>query len=62
MKQFSIHKVNKPALQGKLRGADADEVADVSKLDAEGGDTSIVRMNAHNRSGEEQPSSLSIEE
>jgi len=64
MKQFSIHKVNKPALQSKLRGAgaEADEVADVTKLDAEGGNVSTVGMNFHSRSGEEQPSLLSIEE
>jgi hypothetical protein len=41
----------------------ADEVADVSKLGAEGGDYSTVGgVNIYNRNGEEQPSLLSIEE
>lgn len=51
MKQFSIHKVNKPVLgQNRGGGAMADEVADVSKLGADGGDVSTY---GGNRNGEE---------
>lgn len=40
MKQFSIHKVNKPVLgQNRGGGAMADEVADVSKHGADGDST-----------------------
>ena len=39
-------------------GADADEVADVSKVGADGEGT----LGGYNRNGEEQPSLLSAEE
>ncbi len=43
MKQFSIHKVNKPVLgQSRGGGAMADEVADVSRHGADGGDVSTM--------------------
>ena len=61
MKQFSIHKVNKPVLatKSKFGGIVADEVADASKGGVEGGDDTY---NGNNRNGEEQPSLLSVEE
>ena len=54
MKQFSIHKVNKPVMQGKSRagGMDADEAADISKLGPDGDGYGY----------NEQPSLLSVEE
>jgi hypothetical protein len=52
MKQFSIHKVNKPVLQGKFKGgAVADEVADVSKVGVDGGEGTVGGHNHFN--GEE---------
>lgn len=62
MKQFSIHKVNKPVMgiRSKYGSANvADEVADVSKVGVEGRE-GTVRGNFGN--GEEQPSLLSAEE
>ena len=62
MKQFSIHKVNKPAMGGRSKYGSAnvaDEVADVSKGGADGGE-GTVRGGQGN--GEEQPSLLSVEE
>lgn len=62
MKQFSIHKVNKPVLVGKYRTGTggADEVVDDSKVGADG----LVDTNGagHGYTGEEQPSLLSVEE
>jgi hypothetical protein len=65
MKQFSIHKVNKPALSGKYRTGgtnEADEVADVSKVGGDGGDGNTNGGNNYYNHGEEQPSLLSIDE
>jgi hypothetical protein len=62
MKQFSIHKVNKPSMgiRSKYGSATvADEVADVSKGGVEGGEGTT---GGNNRNGEEQPSLLSVEE
>lgn len=58
MKQFSIHKVNKPVMQGKSKvgGYGADEEADISKLGADGEGT------GYGYNGQEQPSLLSVEE
>lgn len=57
MKQFSIHKVNKPAL-GSRRGQHGDEAADVSKSNAFEG--LAEGDNGHHE--HEQPSMLSVEE
>lgn len=66
MRQFSIHKVNKPTLQGKVRGGgaeSADEAMEVSYHGANGGDRGTVGgVNVQSRGGEEQPSLLSNEE
>lgn len=62
MKQFSIHKINKPGLGKKSNYGTtgvADEVADVSKVGVDG-EEGTGRGN--NRNGEEQPSLLSVEE
>lgn len=62
MKQFSIHKVNKPVMGGRSgygSATVADEVADVSTGGADGGE---VTAGGHYGNGEEQPSLLSVEE
>lgn len=56
MKQFSIHKVNKPVLQAKNRtgGAiGADEVADVSRVGGDGADGPTNGGNNFYNHGEE---------
>jgi len=56
MKQFSIHKVNKPVLQGKYRTGGAsgvDEVADVSKVGGNGADGNTNVSNNYYNHGEE---------
>lgn len=56
MKQFSIHKVNKPVLQAKYRtgGAiGADEVADVSRVGGDGADGPTNGGNNFYNHGEE---------
>jgi hypothetical protein len=58
MKQFSIHKVNKPALG--QRGVVGDEAADVSKSNYAGEGT--ADGNNGGNEGDEQPSRVSAEE
>ena len=54
MKQFSIHKVNKPVLAGKTNQGnmelETDEVADVSKYGADGGNGATGGYNRNDAS------------